>query len=200
MRRAHLLLAALSALAPRYVYAEVMDKELSIAEIWMSLLWALAICAAATGLWRWLLVPSFALGLYLGVGYAWTEWFDPGVGPAIRAEVGEAYGYHANAAVSLLLSAHVAAWFLSSWRSVVGSRWHPANTVSLSGRRNVLLYAASLLLLAAFVAGLGVSRWIWISPVMFIALAFLSWAVLAYVRSRTGASNHRLTSRLSGPA
>jgi hypothetical protein len=200
MRTVHRLLVALSALAPAYVFAEVMDKELSIPEIWMSLLWGLVICAVATGFWRWLLVPSFALGLLVGVGYAWTEWFDPSVGPAIRAEAGEVYGYHANAAVALLLLAHVVGWFLSSWRSVVSLRWRAADSVSLRGRLNALLYAALLLLVAGSVAGLAVSRWIWISPVIFIGVAFLGWTAIAYVRSRTDASSHRLTSRLSGPA
>jgi hypothetical protein len=188
MRARGPLLAALCALAPASVFAEVMDKELSIPEIWLSLLWGVALCAIATGLWRWLLVPSFAVGLYAGVGYAWTEWFDPSVGTAIRAEAGEGYGYHANAAVALLLSAHVAGWFLSSWRSVVALRWRADDSVSSDRRRKALAYAAALLLLLVVaVAGLAVSRWVWVSPVMLIGVAFLGWTAIAYLRGGTSA-------------
>jgi hypothetical protein len=188
MRSRGPLLAALWALVPAPVFAEVMDKELSIPEIWVSLLCGVLLCAVATGLWRWLLVPSFAVGLYIGVGYAWTEWFDPGVGPAIRAEAGEGYGYHANAAVALLLSAHVAGWFLSSWQSVVTLRWRAVDSVSSNRRLNAFAYAAALLLvMVVAVAGLAVSRWIWVSPVMLIGVAFLGWTAIAYLRAGTSA-------------
>jgi len=102
-----------------------MDKELAVSDIWWGLLTGVAVCVLAAAVWRWLLVPSLYFGLTEGLGYAWTEWFSPGVGPNIAAEAGAHYGYHANAALFLLLLVHIAAWFLSARHSVVGIRWRP---------------------------------------------------------------------------
>ena len=142
-------------------------------------------CAVATALWRWLLVPSFLFGLTTGVAFAWTEWFDSHVGPSIASEAGAHYGYHANSALLLLLCVHVAGWFLSSRRSVVASRWHPAGFVSTRERLCTLAYAAWLALSVAMavVGGFATSRSIWLSPPVVFAVAFLCWSGFSYVRA-----------------
>ena len=169
-------------LAPATVLAEVMDKELTISEIWWALLPGLLVCVLAAAVWRWLLVPSLYFGLTGGLAYAWTEWFSPDVGPNIAAEAGAHYGYHANGALFLLLLMHVAAWFLSTRHSVVGIRWRPAQLVSTRGRLCTLVYAAwlALLVVLAVVSGFATVRSIWLSPPVFLATAFLSWAGFCY--------------------
>ena len=196
MRTLQAFLFALPVLAPAELCAEVMHEEQPVSDIWMSLLWSLVIWAVAVGLWRWLLVPSFACGLLSDLGYAWTEWFS--VGPAIRAQAGEAYGYHLNAAVTLLLLGHIAAWFLASWRSVVGVWWCAADRASLQGRLDALWYAALLVLLTGLVAGLAMSYRIWLSPAILVSVAFFSWTGLVYVRSRVDVRRGRPTTGSSG--
>jgi hypothetical protein len=184
---AHRLIVVGLVLAPATVLAEVMDKELSISDIWLALLSGVVVCVLAAALWRWLLVPSLYFGLTEGLAYAWTEWFSPHVGPNIAAEAGDHYGYHANAALSLLLLVHVAAWFLSTRHSVVGIRWRPARFVSTRGRVCTLVYAAWLALsvVLAVLGGFSTVHRIWLSPPVLVAGAFLSWAGFSYVRTAT---------------
>lgn len=169
--------------SPLVAHAEVMDKELSILQIWQALLGALAFCALATALWRWLLVASLLAGLATGLAFAWTEWFDPLVGPAIRVEAGAAYGAHVHAALSLLLIAHVAAWFLASRWSLVARRRTPSG-IRAAGGGATLAFSAAVAALTALAAsaGFGGSPSIWFSPPIWIAAAFVAWAATAYVR------------------
>jgi len=185
MYKAHRLLVAGLILAPVTARAEVMDKELSIADIWWALLLAASVCVVTAAVWRWLLVPSFYFGLTSGLAYAWTEWFSPHVGPNIAAEAGTHYGYHANAALFLLLLVHVSAWFLSTRYSVVAIRWRPAWLGSTRGRLCTLVYAAWLALsvVLAVVGGFSTMHSIWLSPPVLLAAAFLSWAGFSYVHT-----------------
>src|SRR5215813_2052050 len=93
-----------------YARAEVMDKEMSIPDIWRSLLIPLIFVLAASLVHRWLLFLSVVLGMAVGPLFAWTEWYDPYVGPAIKNEAGGTYGLHANGAVAALLLAHMLGW------------------------------------------------------------------------------------------
>src|SRR4051812_14652780 len=73
-------------------FAEVMDKEPSMPEIWHWLAVSIGVGIACAVLHPWLLVPSFLLGPVNRVAIAWTEWHDPFVGPAIMREAGSGYG------------------------------------------------------------------------------------------------------------
>lgn len=172
-------------MVPLLAYAEVMDKEMSVPQIWQALLWALLICLLTAAVWRWLLVPSFLFGLGTGLAFAWTEWFDPYVGPAIRNEAGPGYGYHITLAVSLLLLAHIAAWFLSSRFSIVSRRRTPPNPAIQQDRKRALFFASALAALTALAAsgGFGATARIWISPPVLVAAVFAGWAAFAYARA-----------------
>jgi hypothetical protein len=119
--KAHPLLIFAVLLMAAPVSAEVMDKEMSIPQIWQAFGWALLIALVTAVIWRWLLVPSFFLGLGSGLEFTWTQWFNSSVGPAMHAEAREIYGLHINGALSLLLFAHVLLWFVSTRRSLVRS-------------------------------------------------------------------------------
>jgi len=86
------------------LYAEVMDKEPTVAANWMT---ALAGGGAAVIAWRWrwwlgAAVSAFALAL---VYTMYLEITDPSVGPAIRQEAGQSYitQYYWSAAVAVAL-------------------------------------------------------------------------------------------------
>ena len=89
--------------------AEVMDKELSLTQVW-----AWGLLGATVGLLairsRWWVgfvsLPVAALGPFRAL----VEFRDPYVGPAIAREAGATYGAHALAALTLVLAAHGAAW------------------------------------------------------------------------------------------
>lgn len=182
MRRAAFALMMVA--SPLVAHAEVMDKELSIPQIWQALLWALAFGTLAAALWRWLLILSLLAGLATGLAFAWTEWFDPSVGPAIRVEAGAVYGAHVHAALSLLLVAHVAGWLLASRWSVAARRRTPSGT-PVAGTGATLIFAGAVAALTALAAssGFGGSPVIWVSPPIWVAGAFLAWATIAYVRA-----------------
>lgn len=103
-------LAALAFLAvlliSRTAFAEVMDKELSVSEIWF---WSLA--SGVAGLLGW---PAFrplaaigaGLGLLMLVSVL-TELADPAVGPAILREAGPEYPVHVWAALLVAISLHM---------------------------------------------------------------------------------------------
>jgi hypothetical protein len=185
MGKAHRLMVVGLVLGPATAFAEVMDKELTVPEIWWALLRGTLACLLAAVVWRWLLVPSFFFGLTGGLAYAWTEWFSPHVGPNIAEEAGAHYGYHANSALFLLLLTHIAAWFLSSWRSVVAIRWRPAGLLSTRDRLATLAYATWLALSVAMsvVGGFTTLRIIWLSPPVLLAAVFVAWAGFFYVRT-----------------
>lgn len=89
------LMAAAGVVVARPAVAEVMDKELSRSDIAHSLSLVLVIAVGAAALHRWLLLPLFTFGPVQQLGFAWTEWHDPLVGPAITREDGAAYGVFA---------------------------------------------------------------------------------------------------------
>jgi hypothetical protein len=75
---------------PTVAWAEVMDKEPAVVEIWA---WAICGGAAAGVAWNvraWLgALATVALARFFVT--LWSELFDPFVGPAIRAEAGTTY-------------------------------------------------------------------------------------------------------------
>jgi hypothetical protein len=79
-------------------WAEVSDKEASVADIWI---YAVSIAALAiiAGAWRrWAGISLWIFGAVLAVAPI-LEWHDPHVGPAIAREMGTDYGAHAYAAL-----------------------------------------------------------------------------------------------------
>ncbi len=158
---------------------------MSVPQIWQAFIWALVICMLASAVWRWLLVPSLLSGFGTGLAFAWAEWFDPYVGPAIRTEAGSSYGYHINVAILLLLLAHIAAWFLSSRFSIVSRQRTPPNPTVEQGRKRALFFASALGAVTALAAsgGFGATARIWISPPIFLAGLFVAWAAFAYGRA-----------------
>jgi hypothetical protein len=90
MRWVSLALFLLLIMAPSLAQAEVMDKEPTPSEIWA---WALLGGAAAVLAWRIRagLGAATAAALALNLISLWSEITDPFVGPAIRAEAGNAY-------------------------------------------------------------------------------------------------------------
>jgi hypothetical protein len=107
------LVAAVVVVA-RPAAAEVMDKELSRSDIAHALLLSLALAVAAASLHRWVLLPLFIFGPVQELGFAWTEWHNPFVGPAISEEDGTAYGLVADGAMTIAVAAHLILWLLSN--------------------------------------------------------------------------------------
>ena len=89
--------------------AEVMDKELSVPEVWAwgSLGALVGVLAIRRRWWSGLLSLPIAA---LGPVRALAESQDPHVGPAIAREAGVSYGTHAFIALIVVLAAHAAAW------------------------------------------------------------------------------------------
>jgi hypothetical protein len=129
-----------------------MDKEPSVGAIWQSVLVAVAIACVAAALQRWLLLASFLVFVPSAAMFAWTECHTQHVGPAILSEAGPGYPLAANAAVALVLAAHVGLWFLASWwrrrRERAPDAAPPAHLRSLA-------YTIALLLLLALASGSG---------------------------------------------
>lgn len=106
------------ALAALPLHAEVMDKEMSVAQIWQSVLLCGGIAMTVGFIWRWLLIPSFLFSLLYGPLFAVVEWLDPYVGPAIAQEAGGSYGRHAYAALGAVCLLH---W--AFWKATAAFRW-----------------------------------------------------------------------------
>jgi hypothetical protein len=87
-----------------FVLGEVLEKEPSVASLW---LWSLAIglIGFAASRWRWWLGAPFLLVGLLFMQSIYFELADPFVGPAIRREGGLAYQASAilSGATSILL-------------------------------------------------------------------------------------------------
>jgi hypothetical protein len=167
-------------------HAEVMDKELSVDQIWQMCSWSLLVCAVAAALWRWLLLPSFFLGVFSDLGFTWTEWFNAYTGPAMWVEAGSSYGYQLHAALVALILAHITGWVVSSrwsliarWRSPVTSPMHSRGTLLFAG----LMW--SITALTASQAGFGATALIWLSPPMVaVTLIFIAFVAINFGRRR----------------
>jgi hypothetical protein len=83
---------------------EVMDKEPSVRTVWV-IASGLGAVGFALARWRtWTIALSVsAIGLFATA--IWRELADPVVGPAMRAESGALYGWHAAVACLLALVA-----------------------------------------------------------------------------------------------
>jgi len=77
-----------------------MDKEMSIPGFWAGAVVLGSLGFFAVRWRRWAVVPIL-LVIAVGAFASWSEWTDPSVGPAIRAEAGPWYGYHLVASVIL---------------------------------------------------------------------------------------------------
>jgi len=184
--RFRLTLILLATMMPLAAHAEVMDKELSVPQIWHGVIYGMLICVFSAAIWRWLLTASFFFGLFLtGLDFAWTEWFDPYVGPGIRDEAGPHWGVHIIAAITILTIAHIIAWFLSSRLSLVNHWRVPPDLKTPQGRKHTFIYAVTILLITALAAcsGFVITAQIWLSPPVLIAVIFLGWATSVYRRT-----------------
>ncbi len=86
------------------LFLEVMDKEPRAGVVWLVAV-GLGGCGFWLARWRaWTIVPS-ALAIVILAGSVWSEWSDPEVGPAMRAEAGEWYGGQVAVAATLAILA-----------------------------------------------------------------------------------------------
>jgi hypothetical protein len=103
-----LLVGLLSSLMTAQVYAEVMDKEPSIADNWWAAI-LLALVAVLAWRWRWW-AGAVVTGVFLlRVWGVWAEVHDPWVGPAIVREAGQEYPGQFYLSVLLGVAAHAGA-------------------------------------------------------------------------------------------
>jgi len=186
------LVAMIAIAIPLTVHGEVMDKEMSIADIKNAVFISLLVCVIAAIIWRWLLVLSFLYGL-VGLAYAWTEWHDPYVGPAIRAEAGDSYGIYANMAVLMLLAAHGVTWHVSTRWSFVARTGEPKANRSAFGTLATFIYSSLIASLTLFCAYLGYDERrigvpIWVSPPMLMAGAIFFLSATLYFKRRLSRS------------
>ncbi|GEM_PF-4084411 len=161
--------------------AGVMDKELSITEIWQAVLWALLICVLAGAVWRWVLVPSFVCGVGVtNLGFTWTEWFHPSLGAAMRTEAGASYGYHIQAAIIIVTLAHMMVWFVASRFSLTA--WFRPSTALYNIKLIAFTALLCIILVLEAAGGFGAAARIWLSPPMLVAAGLLTASVIAYWR------------------
>jgi hypothetical protein len=85
---------------PPVLLLEVMDKEPSIAALWVS---AIVLGVAGLILARWRRLAGLAVALVLGLAFAGTflDLRDPFVGPAMLREAGRLYPLHLYASTAL---------------------------------------------------------------------------------------------------
>lgn len=103
----------LLALAPANAFAEVMDKEPSIPEVWLWTAIFATVCALLSQEREWLPIVVWPVS----AGYALAQLedlLDPYVGPEILAEAGYGYVIPAYLAVglNLMFAPGIAAWGL----------------------------------------------------------------------------------------
>jgi hypothetical protein len=83
-----------------FVVAEVMDKEPTLASLWVAAVFCSAIGFALVRFRPWLLIAAVAVAAWLALRIL-PEIYDPFVGPAIRAEAGLKYVVQAQIASML---------------------------------------------------------------------------------------------------
>jgi hypothetical protein len=99
-------IALILTMFPALARAEVMDKSLSLASIWI---WAglFGIIGYSLCRWRvWLVFIALPLALFLPLA-AILELIDPHMGPAIAQEAGTLYAIQVYLVTTLVLVAHV---------------------------------------------------------------------------------------------
>ena len=98
---------ALTVMFPSAVWAEVMDKEPTLARVWV-----VGSAAAVLGFFGWRRHPTFGVAAsVLAAIPAWAlhqELADPHVGPAILREAGLSYVIQAYGVMLLCVALHVA--------------------------------------------------------------------------------------------
>jgi hypothetical protein len=162
-----LILSLLVAASP--AFAEVMDKESSVPEIWHWLAVSIGIGIAFAVLHPWLLLPSFLLGPVHVVAIAWTEWHDPFVGPAIMREAGTGFGTSADGAMTLAVLVYIALWFVVRALPRYGCLWFVVRRLRKRGqaahaepeaKREDFVFVSAILAVTLFHGSAGyASRW-----------------------------------------
>ncbi|MCO6509979.1 MAG: hypothetical protein J5I65_04230 [Aridibacter famidurans] len=155
-----------------------MDKELTVPMIWQSLAIGLGLCILFAAVWRWLLPVSY-LFTSMPLAFAWIEWFDPSVGPAIAQEAGPDYGVYVTAAILILQVCFIASWYLATRFSFVAFVLRGREATSFSVAVKDLVFALLLFLITLLgpVSSFGPGNAIWVSPPILFAAAFLVFAV-----------------------
>lgn len=170
---AALLSTALLAAGP--VAAEVLDKEPTYGQIWLSVVVAAGLAVVAAALQRWLLWLSFLLFLPSAAVFAWTESHNFAVGPAILAEAGSGYRWNASAAVAVAVVVHLALWrAATAWRT----RRKPKPGLASKPRDFLFAFGLLALLALASTSGFGAEANILTSPPFWVAgtgLAFFAF-------------------------
>ena len=174
------------------VSAEVMDKELSVPQIWQLLGFGVGLCILSAAIWRWLVAVSFLYSL-MPLAFAWTEWFDPSVGPAIAHEAGPDYGINVIVAILLLQASCIFGWYMGRRFSVVAIAtrgFRPPDRRSGTMEVIFALLLLSITLLGAS-SGFGPHLAIWISPPVLFAIVYLVWAFWRSRGAFAGASGRQ---------
>jgi hypothetical protein len=161
--------------------AEVMDKELAIPDLWLATAVSVALAIGAAFLHRWLLPLSFLAAMLLGPSFAWTEWHDPHVGPAIAQEAGASYGLYANGAFAVIIVVHMLSWGIAvsrlRKREQARDSWSPPVVQRLARERALFLATILALTILAAVSGFATGPSIWTSAPIAASSVGLLWAV-----------------------
>jgi hypothetical protein len=102
-------------------FAEVMDKEPTIRDMWESAI-LLGLAGAAAWLWnKWAGMIVFLFAVFFAWG-RYLELSDPFVGPEIVREAGPTYVRHAYAAMAVTIAPHIGGLILRLKERGLGSQ------------------------------------------------------------------------------
>jgi hypothetical protein len=106
---------------PVTAFAEVMDKEPTIGEVWLLALGASVVAFVACRWKPWLALVTAPYPLLYLASFV-SEITDPYVGPAIRAEAGLSYIFWCSGAFAVVAAAHIGGIVLSRRRHLTQVR------------------------------------------------------------------------------
>jgi hypothetical protein len=164
-----------------------MDKELAVPDIWLGAVVCVALAIGAAFLHRWVLPFSFLAAILLGPSFAWTEWYDLHVGPAIAQEAGPSYGLHANGAFTTIIIVHMLSWGIAvsrlRKRQQACNAWSHPVVQRLARERALFLATILVLTVLAALGGFATGPSIWTSPpILASCLGLLGAVALALKR------------------
>lgn len=169
--------------------AEVLDKEPTIDDVWHATATCLVLALFATWLvHRWLMVLTFgALFARSAATFAWTEWHDEYVGPALRAEAGLSYGKHVHAAMVVALAGHLFFWWIGRLQSAKKQEPRVEAMESMLEARRSLVFSGLLFagLVIAAHGGFGAGPDLWWSPPMLLQAGVVVATAMLWQRRKT---------------